>query len=79
MVLETVAVPRPDEICVPVLWYWNSSPRYKIEVMSQEFLLTVTLNALSEPASTTILLPEVVIPKAASAEDEKAKVANSAL
>jgi hypothetical protein len=66
-------------MCVPWLWYWNSSPRYEIEVMSQEFLFTVILNALSDPASTTILLPEVVIPKAASAEDEKAKVASNPL
>jgi hypothetical protein len=78
-VLDTVAVPRPEEMCVPWLWYWNSSPRYKIEVISQEFLFTVILKGFSEPASTTILLPEVVIPKAARAEDEKAKVASSAL
>ena len=78
-VLDTVAEPSPEEMCEPLLWYWNSSPRYRMEVISQEFLLTVTLNGLSEPASTTMLFPEVEMPNAASAEEEKAKAANQAL
>lgn len=47
--------------------------------MSHEFLLTETTNGLSDPASTTMLFPLVVIPNAAHAEEEKANVASKAL
>jgi hypothetical protein len=50
-----------------------------MELISHEFLLTLILKALSDPASTMMLFPEVVTPKAASDDDENAKVANRAL
>lgn len=79
IVLETDALPRPEIRCVPLALSWKSSPRYRMEVMSHDLELTVTTNGLSDPASTTMLFPLVVIPKAARAEEEKAKVASNAL
>ena len=73
---ETVAEPRPEEICDPFEAYWNSSPRYLIEVMSQFAPFTVKTKALLEPASTTKLLPDLVTPKAASTEEERVAVAS---
>ena len=64
---ETVADPRPEEMCDPFEAYWNSSPRYLMDVISQLAPLTVKTRALLAPASTTKLLPDLVTPKAASA------------
>lgn len=64
VVNETVAVPRPDEMCDPAAVDCNCTPRYKIDVMSQLAELTVKTNELAEPASTTMLLPVCVTPKA---------------
>jgi hypothetical protein len=75
---ETVADPRPEEMCDPFEAYWNSSPRYLIDVMSQFAPLTVKTKALLEPASTTKLLPDLVTPKAASAEEEREAAARRA-
>ena len=75
---ETVADPRPEEMCDPLEAYWNSSPRYLIEVISQLAPLTVKTKALLEPASTTKLLPDLVTPKAASAEEEREAAARRA-
>lgn len=60
----TVADPRPDEMCDPFSVDWNSSPRYLMEVISQLFALTVNVRALADPASTTMLSPLFVTPKA---------------
>lgn len=67
----TVADPSPDEMCDPFEAYWNSSPRYLSDVMSQFAPLTVKTSALLEPASTTKLLPDLVTPKAASADEDR--------
>jgi len=75
---ETVADPRPEEMCDPFEAYWNSSPRYLIEVMSQFAPFTVKTSALLEPASTTKLLPDLVTPKAASADEEREAAARKA-
>ena len=74
----TVADPRPDEMCDPVEAYWNSSPRYLIDVISQFAPLTVKTNVLLAPASTTKLLPDLVTPKAASADEERVAAARRA-
>lgn len=74
----TVAEPRPEEICDPFEAYWNSSPRYLIDVISQFLPLTVNTKALLEPASTTKSSPDFVTPKAASAEEEKMAAARRA-
>ena len=75
---ETVADPRPEEMCDPFEAYWNSSPRYLIDVTSQFAPFTVKTKALLEPASTTKFLPDFVTPKAASAEDERVTAARKA-
>lgn len=75
---DTVADPRPDEICDPFEAYWNSSPRYLIDVMSQLAPFTVKTRALLDPASTTKLFPDLVTPKAANAEEEKVAAARKA-
>lgn len=71
----TVADPRPEEMCDPLEAYWSSSPRYLIDVRSQFAPFTVKTKALLEPASTTKLLPDLVTPKAASAEEERVAAA----
>lgn len=73
--LTTVAEPRPDEMWLPLELSCSSSPRNRIEVMSQLAELTVICSALVEPASTTMLLPLVVIPNAARAGEAKARAA----
>ena len=75
----TVADPSPDPICDPLSDDCSSSPPYLIEVMSQLLLLTVKTSELVEPASTTILLPLWVTPKAARPVDESVAAANIAL
>ena len=77
--LLTVAVPSPDEMCVPCFAYWSSSPRYRMEVMSHVLELTVNLSGLADPASTMMLLPDVVTPKAARAEEANIVAASNAL
>jgi hypothetical protein len=62
-------------MCDPFEPYWNSSPRYLIDVRSQFAPFTVKTRALLEPASTTKLLPDLVTPKAASTEEEKVAAA----
>jgi hypothetical protein len=74
----TVAEPSPDEIWLPLELSCSSSPRNRIEVISQLPELTVIFKELVEPASTTMLLPLVVIPKAARAGEAKAKAAKRA-
>jgi hypothetical protein len=75
---DTVADPRPEDMCDPFEAYWNSSPRYLIDVMSQFAPFTVKISALLEPASTTKSLPDLVTPKAASADEEREAAARSA-
>lgn len=75
---ETVADPSPEEMCDPFEAYWNSSPRYFIDVISQFAPFTVKTRALLDPASTTKLLPDFVTPKAASAVEVKVAAATKA-
>lgn len=74
---DTVADPRPELMWEPVLLYCNSSPRYRIEVISQLFRSTVTTSELDDPASTTKLLPLLIRPNAAEADGEKSATATA--
>lgn len=76
--LFTVAEPRPDEMWLPLELSCSSSPRNRMEVISQLPELTVNFSVLVEPASTTMLEPLVVIPKAAKQGEAKAKAATRA-
>ena len=66
-------------MCDPLEEDCSSSPRYFMDVMSQLWPLTVKVRGLAEPASTTMLSPLLVTPKAASANEESVAAATNEL